>query len=264
MIEGISHLTMETSLAEGARFAGRVGLRHSFTGEVDIPADFEHVTPYRAPLPLALYSARRGIQLEIVHHAERACSEGAFTGVFGCAPPQGAGDPVSRPAVADALAKSGAAQAPRCLALGPDGTETWFDAAGGAGGLRATVCRVRDVAAEAAFWEGFAEVHWDSVSAEAAWGTVPSALPQNSCLLVLVPAEKPFADHRMNDRGFPSIGVVSTGIEADYERALALGAVGLSAPIATTIGSRPLRLALFTSPGGALVEPLAAGWGAAG
>ncbi|MFF9765941.1 hypothetical protein ACF1GT_04885 [Streptomyces sp. NPDC014636] len=261
MIEGISHLTMEISLEEGARFAGRVGFRHDFTGEVDLPADFERVTPHKAPLPLALYSAREGIQLEIVHHAERAGGEGAFTGVFGCAPPAGVGDPVSRPAVADAIAKSGAALAPQCLALSPHGTETWFDAGGGAGGLRAIVCRVRDVAVEAAFWESLAEVHWDSVTAEAAWGTVPSALRRTGCPLILTRDEAPLAEHRMNDSGFPSIGVVSTAIEADYERALALGAVARAAPIPATVGSRRLRLALFASPGGLLVEPLAAGWG---
>ncbi|OIJ88244.1 VOC family protein [Streptomyces colonosanans] len=117
------------------------------------------------------------------------------------------------------------------------------------------------MAVEAAFWERFAEVHWDSVMAEAAWGTVPSALPQTRCVLILVRDAAPVADRQMNDGGFPPIGVVSTAIEADYERALALGAVARSAPISATIGSRRLRLALFASPGGVLVEPLAAGWG---
>ncbi|MGW7820228.1 VOC family protein [Streptomyces puniciscabiei] len=252
---------MEGSLEDGAGFAGRVGFRLDFTGAVALPEDFEQVTPHRTPLPLALWSAPRGIQLEIVDHAERAPGVGGFTGVFGCPPPKGAGDPVSRPALADAIAKSGAAHDPRCLALEPHGTETWFDAAGGPGGLRAVVCRVRDVAAEAAFWERLAEVHWDSVTATTAWGTMPSAMPRGSCVLVLARDETAFADRRMNDTGFPSIGVLTTEIEADYARALALGATARSAPIPATVGGRRLRLALFASPGGVLVEPLAAGWG---
>jgi hypothetical protein len=258
VIEGIAHLTAEMSLEDGARFAGQVGFRHTLTGEVNLPADFERVTPGKAPLPLALYAGQEGIQLEIVHHAERARLDGAFTGVFGCPPPAGMGIPVTRPVIAGAIAESGAAHEPECLSLSPHGADTWFDAAGGAGGLRAIVCRVHDVVREAGFWEGIAGVQWGSVVAEAAWGTVPSPLPQNDCVLVLVRDEEPVADHQMNDGGFPSIGVVSTAIESDYHQALVLGAVPRSAPVPAAIGSRLLRLALFASPGGALIELLAA------
>ncbi|MGW0884899.1 hypothetical protein [Streptomyces sp. NPDC002671] len=260
MIEGISHLAMEGSIEDGARFAGLVGFRHDFTGEASLPESFERVTPHRTPLPLALYSAPESIQLEVVQHAEPTRAVGGFTGVFGCPPPEGLGTPVSAPVLAEAIAESGAARDPRCLALSSPGTETWFDAAGGAGGLRAVVCRVPEVAAEAAFWEQLAEVQWDAVTAEAAWGTVPSAMG-TGCVLVLARDETASAGRQMNDAGFPSIGVLSTEIEADYARALSLGAVARSAPIQATIGARRLRLALFASPGGVLVEPLAAGWG---
>ena len=258
LIAGVTHLTMEAPLEQGARFASQAGFWPAFTDEVHLPAAFEQVASSEGPLPLALHTAAEGVQLEVVHHAGRARRDGAFTGVFGCAPPENAGVTVPSPAIADAIAASGAARAPCRVSLSPHGAEAWFDAAGGAGGLRAVVCRVRDLAAEAGFWERFARVRWGAVAAEAAWGAVPSPVPRTRCLLILVRDEDPVTSHQMNDGGFPSIGVASTAIEVDYRKALSIGAVSRAAPIQATVGLRRLRLALIASPGGAPIELLGA------
>ncbi len=43
----------------------------------------------------------------------------------------------------------------------------------------------------------------------------------------------------MNDVGFPSMGVFSTSIAADRDRAVAAGATPLAEPIVTEVGGRP-------------------------
>ncbi len=259
LIGGITHLTMEAPLQQGMRFADQVGFRRVFSDKVQLPAAFEPIGLSSGPLPLALYTATQGTQLEIVDHDEPAPRYGAFTGVFGCAPPANLSVVARSAQVADFIVKSGAARAPQCALLGPYGSETWFDAAGGAGGLRALVCRVRDVVAEATFWGRFARVRWGEVDANAAWGAVQSPLPRTRAALLIVGDERAETSHDVNDAGFPSIGVVSTTIESDYRMALDIGATSRGAPITVTVGSRRLRLALIASPGGAPIELLAAG-----
>lgn len=84
---------------------------------------------------------------------------------------------------------------------------------------------------------------------------LPSLVATSSELLLMCEPDEPRV-HAMNDRGFPSIGVYSTAIDVDYERALEFGATPISAPIATMVGGRGVRMALIASPGGAPVELL--------
>lgn len=86
-------------------------------------------------------------------------------------------------------------------------------------------------------------------------GHLPSLLPDAGGILVLAPHHTVDAParagvgHAMNDRQFPSTGVLSTAIDADCARAVDAGAVLRPAPIATTVGGRPLRMALIENAG---------------
>lgn len=138
---------------------------------------------------------------------------------------------------------------------GPGG-DAWFDSSGAPGGLAGLLCHAEDVRVEAAFWSAFARARWSTVGDEGAWGSVSSPLLPAPCRLVILPAEGDRPRHAMNDCGFPSIGVAATAIDADCARALAAGATLRAEPIVTTVGGRPLRMALIETPGGAPVELL--------
>ncbi|MCX4745048.1 hypothetical protein OG455_05830 [Kitasatospora sp. NBC_01287] len=126
-------------------------------------------------------------------------------------------------------------------------------------GFAGLSCTVPDTAAEAAFWSGFARARWAGPGPGTVRGTIPSPLPGMDCEFELVPGTRGEGQvHAMNDRGFPSIGVFSTSMERDCARAVRLGAKLRSAAITTTVGGRPLRMALIETPGGAPVELLAA------
>ena len=273
MIAGVTHLTMESPLEPGIALGTAVGFALDFVDRVELPAAFEAVEDDDHVLPLALLAAPSGIRLEVVDHGRSSGRRGAYEAVFRCRPPSG--PPVAgREALREVLRRSGTLTDPVCRAVaGPAGT-AWFESGSGsgsesgsgaasdavpdtaAGGLAGLLCRVTDVRAEADFWSAFAKTRWDSVQEDAAWGTLSSPLLPAKCRMLLVPGDGARPAHAMNDLGFPSIGVASTSIEADCARAVAAGATLRSEAIVTSVGGRPLRMALIETPGGAPVELL--------
>ncbi|WP_416983884.1 hypothetical protein [Streptomyces sp. T028] len=108
-----------------------------------------------------------------------------------------------------------------------------------------------DLPAETEFWSRFAGLRWESRAREAAWGTVPSPVPETRCRLLIVPAHgEPAPGHAMNDAGFPSMGVFSTAIDTDCAKAVTAGAKLRAEPITTSVGGRPVRMALIETPVG--------------
>ena len=257
MIAGVTHLTMEADLARGVELGASLGFQLSFRNEVELPAGFEGIEDGASMLPLALLQGLRGIRLEVVQHQRQTGLRGAYTGVFRCSPPVAAGPAVSRPELSSILRQADLLLDPTCVAMTTPSGEAWFESSSPGGGLAGIVCRVSDVRAEAGFWAAFARTRWDAVGADAAWGSVPSPLPQAQCRFVIVRAADAPRVYAMNDSGFPSIGVISTSIERDCDKAVAVGAVLRSGPVTTTVGGRSLRMALISTPGGAPVELLA-------
>ncbi|MFC9329769.1 hypothetical protein [Kitasatospora sp. NPDC057015] len=271
MIAGVTHLTMESPLEPGIALGTALGFRLDFVDRVELPAAFEAVEDDDHVLPLALLAAPSGIRLEVVDHGRSSGRRGAYEAVFRSRPPSG--PPVGgREATREALRRAGPLTDPVCRAVaGPAGT-AWFDSGSdaesgtgsapdaapdtAAGGLAGLLCRVADVRAEADFWSAFAKARWDSVQRDAAWGTLSSPLLPAECRLLLVPGDGSRPVHAMNDLGFPSIGVASTSIEADCARAVAAGATLRAEAVVTSVGGRPLRMALIETPGGAPVELL--------
>ncbi|MET9614943.1 hypothetical protein [Kitasatospora indigofera] len=277
MIAGVTHLTMESPLEPGIALGTALGFELDFVDRVELPAAFEAVEDEDHILPLALLAAPSGIRLEVVDHGRTSGRRGAYEAIFRGRPP--AGPPVAgREALREVLRRAGALADPVCRAVagpagtawfesGPDaesgsgsesGSESGSDAASGtaAGGLAGLLCRVADVRAEADFWSAFAKARWGSVQRDAAWCTLSSPLFPAACRLLLVPGDGTRPAHAMNDLGFPSIGVASTSIEADCARAVAAGATLRAEAVVTSVGGRPLRMALIETPGGAPVELL--------
>ncbi|MER5276882.1 hypothetical protein ABT025_14120 [Streptomyces sp. NPDC002809] len=259
MIAGITHLTMEADLDRGVDAATAWGLGLRFRDEVALPASFEQVEDDAHMLPLALL-AGPGLQLEVVQHRRTSGGPGAYTGVFACRPP--AGPPVrDRPRTGELLRRAGLVKDPVCVAVPVPRGEAWFDASAAADGLAGILCSVRDVPREAEFWSDFARAKWVRVTADEAWGRLPSPLPGSSGAIVLESRTagaptRAGAGHAMNDRGFPSMGVLSTAVDADCARAVDAGGALLAAPITTAVDGRSVRMALFETPGGAPVELL--------
>lgn len=262
MIAGITHLTMEAEITGGIRLAGQwARFEPDFIDELDLPRTFEDVEDSDGTLPLALLTAPGGIRLEVVQHRAPSGRPSAYEGIFASRPPPSAGHVApGRPEVRDVLLRAGVLTDPMYAALPVPGGGAWFDASGATDGLAGVLCEVGDVRAEADFWSGFARTTWHGDGTDAAWASMSSPVLPAPCAFVVVrgdPATRP-TPHAMNDRGFPSIGVASTSIDADCARAVAAGATLRSEPIVTTVGGRPLRMALIETPGGAPVELLAA------
>lgn len=259
MIAGITHLTMEADLQRGVDAGTSWGLRLEFRDDVALPASFERIEDADHTLPLALL-AGHGIRLEVVQHRRTSATPGAYTPLFRSRPPDGL--PLrDRVHTRELLLRAGMMDDPTCVALPVPDAEAWFDSSAASGGLAGILCSVADVPREAEFWTAFAKARWRHAGADGAWGHLSSPLPDAHGALVLVPhptdtAVSAEAAHAMNDRGFPSIGVLSTAIDTDCARAVDAGAVLRAAPIATTVGDRPLRMALIETPGGAPVELL--------
>ncbi|MFE2910974.1 VOC family protein [Kitasatospora indigofera] len=272
MIAGVTHLTMESPLESGIALGAALGFGLDFVDRVELPAAFEAVEDEDHVLPLALLAAPSGIRLEVVDHGRTSGRSGAYEAIFRCRPP--AGPPVAgREALREALRSEGTLTDPVCRAVAGPAGAAWFESGSGsepdaapdtaAGGLAGLLCRVTDVRAEADFWSAFAKARWDSVQRDAAWGTLSSPLFPAACRLLLVPGDGARPAHAMNDLGFPSIGVASTSIEADCARAVAAGATLRAEAVVTSVGGRPLRMALIETPGGAPVELLSVHRGAA-
>jgi hypothetical protein len=255
MIAGVTHLTMEADLDRGVGLGAALGLRAEFRDEVELPPSFEKVQDNGPTLPLALLAGPSGIRLEVVQHKRRTDQQSAYTAIFRCAPPVAAGSVVERPEVGAILRKANTLLDPICVAITATGAEAWFESSSQAGGLAGLLCRARDVRAEAEFWSTFARAKWTEVDQAAAWGSVPSPLPQARCEFVIVHCDEPSV-YAMNDAGFPSMGVYSTSVDDDCARAVAAGATVRAEPIVTTVGGRVLRMALISTPSGAPVEIL--------
>ncbi|MEU9094370.1 hypothetical protein [Streptomyces sp. NPDC048428] len=259
MIAGITHLTMEANLDRGVDAATTWGLGLRFRDEVALPASFEQVEDDAHRLPLALLTGP-GLKLEVVQHRRTSGVPGAYTGVFACRPPDGL--PVrDRTRTRELLRQAGVVKHPVCVAVPAPHGEAWFDASAAADGLAGILCSVRDVPREAEFWSDFAKAKWVRVTADEAWGHLPSPFPGSSGALVLEPrtvgaSTRAGVGHAMNDQGFPSIGVLSTAVDADCSRAVDAGAALRAAPITTVVDGRSVRMALIETPGGAPVELL--------
>ncbi|WP_371476976.1 VOC family protein [Kitasatospora sp. NBC_00315] len=257
MIGGITHVTMEAAeLEHGVTLGTDLGFTLDFVDRVELPAAFEGIGTSDHTLPLALLAGPRGIRLEVVQHRRSTGRRGAYTPLFEGPPPHPGRPTVDRPGIRAALLRAGALADPACRAVAGPGGDAWFDSSGAPGGLAGLLCHAEDVRVEAAFWSAFARARWSTVGDEGAWGSVSSPLLPAPCRLVILPAEGDRPRHAMNDCGFPSIGVAATAIDADCARALAAGATLRAEPIVTTVGGRPLRMALIETPGGAPVELL--------
>jgi hypothetical protein len=261
VIAGVTHVTMEAALDRGIEFGIDLGLLLEFVDEVALPAAFERVEEGDHRLPLALLTGGpgldpRGVKLEIVQHRLRSGRRGAYTGLFRCPVPAGAASVPGDPRVAAVLRTSGLLRDPVCAITAPPDGEAWFDAAAmPGGGLAGILCVASDVWAETAFWSTFARFTWRDVGAEAAWASMSWPVLKATCEFVVIRGAGP-ARYAMNDSGFPSIGVYSTAVDVDCDRAVAAGAKLLAAPIGTTVGGRRVRMALVATPGGAPVELL--------
>ncbi|MBM0274296.1 hypothetical protein [Micromonospora tarensis] len=249
---------MEAELSRGLALAAELGFQLDFVDEVALPAAFEGIEGHAHRLPLAVLAAADGLRLEVVRHRRDTGRPSAYRAVFQAPPPADATVLAGSSAAADVLRLAGLLRTPTCVSLpAAGGGEAWFDASRSAGaGLGGLLCPVGDVPAEVDFWSAFAKATWRGVRADAAWGSIPSPRPQPRCELVLTRGADDTSPYSMNDLGFPSIGVYSTAIESDCERALAAGAKLRAAPIVTEINGRRLRMALIESPGGAPIELL--------
>lgn len=259
MIVGVTHLTMEADLDRGIAVGVKWGFELQFRDEVALPAAFENIEEVDHTLPLALMVGSRGIRLEVVHHRRRSGAQSAYTGVFGCVPSAHARTATGRPWVRELLVRSDTLSDPLCVTLATPHGEGWFDAASPSRshGLAGVLCSVSDVPAEAEFWSLFARVRWADIRQDAAWGAIPSPVPETRCrFLIASSGTESASGHAMNDAGFPSMGVFSTSIDADCARAVTAGAKIRSEPIRTMVGGRCLRMALIETPGGAPVELL--------
>jgi hypothetical protein len=271
MIAGITHLTMEAGLHRGVELGTGLGFRLEFLDNVTLPGRFEGVENGTGVddsddvLPLALLAADQGIRLEVVEHRRRSGRPGAWTGLFRCPPPTGSqpavgvvagGAAADRSAVREVLRQADVLPDPQCVVVPASGGQAWFDPSPPAGGLAGLLCHAHDVRAEADFWTSFARFRFRSVDADVACGYASSPLPQARCAFVIIRADEPASGHAMNDCGFPSIGVFSTAIDRDWERARSAGATLKAAPISTTVGPRSVRMALIETPNGAPVELL--------
>jgi hypothetical protein len=255
MIAGVTHLTMEAELERGVSLGAELGYEPDFLDEVELPPGFEGIEDSEPRLPLALLGGLPGIRLEVVAHRRQTGRRGAYTGIFRCAPP--AGVAVARPEVEAILRQAKTLLSPTCVTMATPGAEAWFDSSPVAGGLAGLMCQASDVRAEAGFWSRFAKAKWSMLGADAACGSVPSPRPGASCELVIMHRDDVPAAYAMNDSGFPSMGVFSTAIEGDCDRAVAAGGKLRAEPIVTSVGGRLLRMALISTPGGAPVELLA-------
>jgi hypothetical protein len=257
MIAGVTHLTMEAELKHGIGLGVDLGFELDFTDDIELPAGFEGVECSDYVLPMALLVNTHGIRLEVARHRWQTARRGAFTAVFRSAPPATLGTVVHRPEIGNVLRQAGVLLDPTCMVMTNFGGEAWFDALPSGVGLAGILCYAVDVFTEAEFWSSFAQVMWSGVSADAAWGSISSPLPQAQCQWVIMQSDEVPPTYSMNDSGFPSIGIFSTAIERDLERAEAAGATLMSEPIVTTVGGTLLRVALILTPAGAPVELLA-------
>jgi hypothetical protein len=255
MIAGVTHLTMEAQLGRAAAWACELGFEPDFYDDVELPPGFEGVEDSGASLPLAVLTGGQGIRLEVVQHRWQTGQPGAYTAIFQCKPP--AGSIVSHPHVGAILQRANALREPICVAMNRGEGEAWFESSCGSGGLVGVLCHARDVPAEAAFWSRFARTRWHEVRTDAAWGSMPSHLLQAQCDLVIIHREEIPGTFCMNDAGFPSLGVFSTHLDRDCEKAVAAGGKLRSGPVITAVGGRFLRMALISAPSGAPIELLA-------
>ncbi|MEU3900087.1 hypothetical protein [Streptomyces sp. NPDC045251] len=254
----MTHLTMEAGLDRGTTLARLWAFEPVFRDEVALEAGFEGIDDGDTLLPLALLAGPGGLRLEVVRHRRTSGRPGAYGALFRSAPPDrdAAGEPeAGARAVRDVLRRAGVLADPVCRRLPAVDGLAWCDAASGEGGLAGILCTVPGVEQEAAFWAEFAEASWQEQGPEAACGTIPSPRRRGECAFVIARGQDG-PDHAMNDVGFPSMGVFSTSIEVDRDRAVAAGATSLADPIVTDVGGRTLAMALIRTPGGAPVELL--------
>ncbi|MFD7126465.1 MULTISPECIES: hypothetical protein [Streptomyces] len=258
VIAGVTHLTMEADLDHGSALAEPWGFTPVFRDEVVLEPGFEGIDDGDAPLPLSLLAGPGGLRLEVVRHRRTSGRPSAYGALFRSPPPDGGADPepeAGEPVVRDLLRRAGPLADPVRRRLPAVGGLAWYDAASTEGGLAGIFCTVPDVAQEAAFWEEFAGASWQERGPDAACGTIPSPRSRGECAFVIARGgDTP--GHAMNDIGFPSMGVFSTSIAADRDRAVAAGATPLAEPIVTDVGGRRLAMALIRTPGGAPVELL--------
>lgn len=255
MITGLTHVTLQSRIAEGLRLGAELGFAEEFVDRVALPADFEGLGDAgESRLPLAMQSAPEGIRFEVVEHGRPAERTGAYTPLF-AGPPPLAATRLERPRMRELLRLALLLAEPVAVRFEQCRAEAWCDAAGARVGICGLAVRAADLAAESEFWSKLLRVRWRGRTPDAMWGTIPSLVSASSELL-LVHDPEATGVHAMNDRGFPSIGVYSTAIDADYERVLGLGARPVAAPIGTMVGGRAVRMALVVSPAGAPVELL--------
>jgi hypothetical protein len=255
MIAGITHLTMESELTRGIAAGSRLGFNLDFVSEVELAGEFEGIECGAYTLPLAVLAHESGIRLEVVEHRTQGNKISAYSGVFRCAPSTIQGTPIERPAIQELLMKARILHDPCCLKI-CNGGEAWFDANPSGTGLAGIICRSGDVLADVEFWQKFARAKWDMVDGAFAVGSIPGIWSYMSCALVIVPSENGCLDYAMNDVGFPSLGVFSTNVMRDFEKAATVGA-NLRAPaIVTDVGNRRVSMALVETPGGNPVELL--------
>ncbi|MCX4985987.1 hypothetical protein [Streptomyces sp. NBC_00572] len=258
VIAGVTHLTMEAGLDHGTALAEPWGFAPVFRDEVALEAGFEGIDDGDTLLPLALLAGPGGLRLEVVQHRRTSGRPSAYGALFRSPPPDGDAAPeqeAGEPGVRDALRRAGPMADPVRRRLPAVGGLAWYDAASTGGGLAGILCTVPDVIQETVFWAEFADASWQERGSDVACGTIPSPRPQGECAFVIARSEDG-PGHAMNDIGFPSMGVFSTSVEADCDRALAAGATLLAAPIVTDVGGRRLAMALIRTPGGAPVELL--------
>ncbi|MFJ8659373.1 VOC family protein [Streptomyces sp. NPDC093795] len=251
---------MESGLDHGTALAEPWGFAPVFRDEVALAAGFEGLDDGDTLLPLALLAGPGGLRLEVVRHRRTSGRPSAYGALFRGLPPDGAGavEPASgegESVVRDVLRRAGPMADPVYRRLPTVGGLAWYDAVSTEGGLAGILCTVPDVIQEAAFWAEFAGASWQERGPDAACGTIPSPRPRGECAFVIARGEDG-PGHAMNDVGFPSMGVFSTSIEADRDRAVAAGATPLAEPIVTDVGGRRLAMALIRTPGGAPVELL--------
>jgi hypothetical protein len=120
---------------------------------------------------------------------------------------------------------------------------------------------VPQVVREAEFWTsalGFKEVSSGALGRDGDWKhlRLPAPVPNWSADVILLEDADPSGLTMLDSGGFPCLALLSTNLKDDLARCIDHGGTIGAKPFSVVVAAKTLNVALFRSPGGALIELL--------